>query len=59
MKEMANGNPMGSPQPENIPVQAVPRINKKDLPPTNGKRSPTELFDRDFKSKLSEKDWKK
>jgi hypothetical protein len=55
MREMANGNPMGSPEEEIIPVQAVPKINKKDLPPTSGKRSPTELFDKNFKSILSGK----
>jgi len=52
---MANGNPMGEPQPETIPAQAVTRITKKDLPPTSGERSPTDRFDREFKSNLARK----
>lgn len=54
---MANGNPMGSPEEEIIPIQVVTHVNKKDLPPTNGKRSPTYNFDKNFK--VSGKDLKK
>lgn len=57
IKEMANGNPMGSPEEEIIPIQVVTHVNKKDLPPTNGKRSPTYNFDKNFK--VSGKDLKK